>query len=92
VPFIDIAPHWGVDAVFLPDGTVCETDFAADGTFAPRFSLRPDRRRDVVSVLNSEGGIGFGEGVELPTRPEDLKHLFGDIVKVHVPPVSSLFW
>src|SRR5205085_9106235 len=50
-PVVDIAPDRRVDAVFLPNGPVGETDLASDGTLASRFSLRPDRRRDVVSVL-----------------------------------------
>src|SRR5271168_4624301 len=37
---VHIAPDRRIDAVFRPDGPVGETDLAADGTLAPRFSAR----------------------------------------------------
>src|SRR6202167_282720 len=82
---VDIAPDWRIDAIFGPDGPVGETDLAADGTLAPRFSLRADRCRHVVSISKSKVGKDFGEGVELPTGPKDLEHFLGDVLKVHVP-------
>ena len=81
---VDVAPDRRVDAVFRPDGSVGESDLAADRTLSARFSLRADRRRYVVSILQSEVGIHFGEGVELAAGPQNLEHVFGDVLKVHV--------
>ena len=57
--FVDITPDRRIDAIFLPDRSVGETDFAADGMLAPRLSLRADGCRDVVGVLESKVRIGF---------------------------------
>src|SRR5580704_16835679 len=77
---VHIAPDRRVDAVFLRDGPVRETDLAANGTLAPRLSLLADGCRDGVSILQFEVGINFGEGVKLAAGPENLEHVLGDVV------------
>src|ERR1700722_9383354 len=89
---VDIAPDRRVDAVFLPDGPVGETDLAADGTLATRLSLRTDGCRYIVSILQSEVGIHFGEGIKLAAGAENLEHLFGDVMQVHGPQPPPLSW
>src|SRR6202020_1596637 len=81
---VDIAPDWRIDAVLSPYGPVGETDLAADGTLAPRFSLRADRCRNAISILQSKIGIDFGKRVELAAGPQNFEHLLGDVLKIHV--------
>src|ERR1700735_1419149 len=88
---VDKTPDRRVDAVFLPDGPVGESDLAADGTLATRLSLRTDGCRYFVSILKCKVGIDFGERIELPTGPKNFERLLRDVLKIHVahrPPLS----
>src|SRR5215475_5548568 len=59
------SPHRGVYAIFGPNGTVGETDLAADDALAARRSQRAQAGRDAIGVVEAKAGIAHRERCNL---------------------------